>query len=196
MSKGHAIWFALSFALSFGTNHVLKPSFDYGALSGGPTLASGEISPSAGAARPIKLVDLRVIAVDVPTLFGSTLALRELLMRGALGEGQTETDLEVFVDLTREDGAPIDPALRSIDALKSRPLPVLARAIAGNARSRVRLPGSDGAVLVKRGTLTIDEALELEPGIWRVRGELDIELDPGDQGTSLFGRLAGRLVWE
>jgi len=195
MSKGHAIWFAASFALSFGTNHALKPSFDYDTLRDGPTLASGEITPSGGTYGAIKLVDIRVVASDVPTLVGGTVALRELLLRGALGEGQTETDLEMFIDLTRPDGVMIDPSLRSIDALKGRPLPVLARAIAGSARSRVRLPGSDGPVFVKRGTLTIDEALQLDPGVWRVRGELDLELDQGDQGTSLFGRLAGKLVW-
>jgi len=196
MSKGHALWFVVSFALSFGTNHLLKPSFDYGTLSDGPTLASGELTPSGGARGAIKLVDIRVIAVDVPTPVGGPLALRELLMRGALGDGQTETDLELFIDLSREDGAPIDPALRNADSFKGRALPVLAQAIAGSARSRVRLPGTDASVPVKRGTLTIDEALELDPGVWRVRGQLDLELDQGDEGASLFGRLAGKLVWE
>lgn len=196
MSKGLALWFVASFALSYGTNQLLAPSFDYGTLGDGPTLASGEITPSGGGRGAIKLADLRLIAIDVPTLAGGPLPLRELLVRGALADGQVETDLELFVDLSRDDGAPIDPAQRSADAFKGRPLPVVARAIAGKARSRVRLPGTEAAVFVKRGTLTIDEALQLDPGVWRVRGELDLELDQGADGTSLFGRLAGKLVWQ
>ena len=153
------------------------------------------MSEASGIARgSIKLVDLRVIAADAETLLGGPLPVRELLMRGALGDGQNETDLEMFVDFSRDDGAPIDPRTPSIDVLKGRPLKVLAEAVAGDARSRIRLPGSDGPAFVKQGTLTIDEALELEAGVWRVRGELDIELERGGEVTSCSrGSRASRL---
>lgn len=196
MTKLHAAWFVASFAISYGANHALAPRLDYSAWSEGPTLASGDLIASGGARTSIKLVDIRVITADVTTPFGGTLAVRQLLLRGALGEGQTETDLELFVDLAPEGGRMVDASARSIDAFKGQALPVVAHGVAGGPPSRVRLPGSDGSAFVTQGTLTLNEVLQIEPGVWRVRGDLDIELEQGSDRTSLFARLAGRLVWE
>jgi hypothetical protein len=123
--------------------------------------------------------------------------VRQLLLRGALGDDQTETDLELFVDLVGPVGRPVDPRSRTDEAFKGKALSVVPRALAGGPPSRVRLPGSDGPAFVTQGTLTLNEALQLEPGVWRVRGDLDVELEQeSGERTSLFGRLAGRLVWE
>ena len=196
MTKLHAIWFALSFAISFGANHVLAPSLDYSAWSGGPTLASGDLSVSGGERAKVRLVDIRVITADVAATFGEPLAVRELLLRGALDEGQTETDLEMFVDLAPEHGRPIAANARAMDGFKNTPLPVLARARANGPPSRIRLPGSDAPAFVTSGTLTLSEVLQIEPGLWRVRGELHVELEQNGDATSLFGRLSGRVVWQ
>lgn len=196
MSKLHAAWLVLSFVISYGVNEVLAPSLDYAQWSEGPTLASGELIASGGGRTTIKLVDIRVIAADVETSFGGSLPVRQLLLRGALDEGQTETDFEMFVDLAPEGSRPVDIHARDSEAFKGVALPVLPRALAGGPPSRVRLPGSDRPAFVKRGTLMLNEALQIEAGVWRVRGELDVELEHGDEMTSLFARLAGRLVWE
>jgi len=197
MTKLHAVWLVASFAISYGANQALAPRLDYATWADGPTLASGELSVSGGGRTTIKLVDIRVITADVDTLFGDELAVRQLLLRGALGDGQTETDLELFVDLVGPEGRPIDPRSRTEDAFKGKALAVVPRALAGGPPSRVRLPGSDGPAFVTQGTLTLNEALQLEPGIWRVRGDLDVELEQENgERSALFGRLAGRLVWE
>lgn len=196
MSKLHAIWFVLSFVISYAANQVLAPSLDYAQFAEGPTLASGELIQSGGGRTTIKLVDLRVITADVDTTFGGTLPVRELILRGALDEGQTESDFEMFVNLAPEGERPVDPQARAFDELKGKPLPVLSSAIAKGPPSRVRLPGSDSAAVVKQGTLTLYEVLLLEPGVWRVRGDLDVELQQGDEVVSLFARLAGRVVWQ
>jgi hypothetical protein len=196
MTKLHAIWLVLSFVISFGANRLLAPSFDYSAFDDGPTLASGELTTLGGARTTIKLVDIRVITADVATTFGGPLAVRHLLLRGALGEGQTETDFEMFADLVPDGGRPVDASVRSVDAFKNTPLMVLPRARANGPPSRVRLPGSDGPAFVKSGTLTFNEALQIEPGMWRVRGDLDLELEQANgDASALFARLAGRLVW-
>jgi hypothetical protein len=197
MTKLHAIWFVLSFVISFGANRVLAPSLDYSAWSGGPTLASGDLTTSGSGRHTIKLVDIRVISADVSTTFGGTLAVRHLLLRGALGEGQTETDFEMFADLAPEGGRGIDTTAPAVDDFKNAALPVLPRARANGPQSRVRLPGSDGPAFVTRGTLTFSEVLQIEPGLWRVRGELDVELEQSNgEASSLFARLAGRMVWK
>lgn len=196
MTKLHAIWFVLSFVISFGANQVLAPSLDYSAWSGGPTLASGDLTMLGGGRHKIPLVDIRAISADVSTTFGGTLAVRQLLLRGALGEGQTETDLEMFVDLVPEGSRGIDTSSPKVDAFKNVVLPVLPRARANGPHSRVRLPGSDGPAFVTRGTLKLSEVLEIEPGSWRVRGELDVELEQSSgEASALFARLAGRMVW-
>lgn len=196
MTKFHAAWLVASFLISFGTNAVLAPSFDYDAAVGsGATLPSGELVASNVARGTLKLVDLRVVAADVDLALGDPLPVRVLVLRGALGQDQTETDLEMFVELAPPDVAPMAIDARSIEPIKGRALPVLARATASDRRSRVRLPGTDGPAFVKGGTLTLNEALETEPGTWRVRGELDIEIERAGEVTSLFARLRGKLVW-
>jgi hypothetical protein len=197
MTKLHVVWFVASFAISYGANHALAPRLDYAAWADGPTLASGEMTVSGGGRTAIKLVDLRVMTADVETMFGKPLAVRQLLLRGALGDDQTETDLELFVDLVGTEGRPVDPRSRSDEAFKGRALSIVPRALAGGPPSRVRLPGNDAPALVTQGTLTLNEALQLGPGIWRVRGDIDIELEQASgERTTLFGRLAGRLVWD
>jgi hypothetical protein len=197
MTKLHAIWFVASFAISYGANQALAPQLDYAAWSEGATLASGDLNVSGSGGTPIKLADMRVITADVATIFGDALAVRQIVLRGALGEGQTETDLELFVDLAPQGAAPVDPQARSGEAFKGKALPVIPRGLAGGPPSRVRLPGSDGPAVVTQGTLTLNEALQLEPGVWRVRGDIDVELEHASgERSSLFGRIAGRLVWE
>jgi len=197
MTKLHAIWFVASFAISYGANHVLAPRLDYAAWSDGATLPSGDLSVSGSGGTTIKLVDMRVIAADAATLFGGALPVRQLLLRGALGDGQTETDLELFVNLAPEGTRPVDPQARTDEAFKGMAMPIIPRGLAGGPPSRVRLPGTDAPALVTQGTLTLNEALQLEPGVWRVRGDIDIELEQASgERSSLFGRIAGRLVWQ
>jgi len=195
VTKFHAAWLVASFLISLGANELLAPRFDYAAAAGSGTLASGELIASGIARGTLKLVDLRVVAADVEMAVGSPLPVRVLVLRGALGEEQTETDLEMFVDLSPEEGRPIAVDARSMDAIKGRALKVLPRAIASDLRSRVRLPGADGPAYVKGGSLTLNEALQTEPGAWRVRGELDIEVETASEVISLFARLSGKVVW-
>lgn len=197
MSKLHAVWFVASFAISYGANHALAPRLDYAPWADGPTLASGELSVTGAGRSAIKLVDIRLISADVHTVFGGELAVRQLLLRGALGDGQNETDVELFVDMVGPQGRPFDQRARTEDAFKGKALAIVPRALAGGPPSRVRLPGSDAPAFVTQGTLTLNEALQVEPGIWRVRGDLDVELEQeGGERTALFGRIAGRLVWD
>lgn len=195
MTKFHALWLVASFVISFGINKLLAPHFDYEAAAGAGSLPSGELIASGMSRGTLKLVDLRVVAADVERALGDPLPVRVVLLRGALGDEQSETDLEMFVELSPEDGAPIAVDARDSELFKGRALPVLSSAPASELRSRMRLPGADGPAFVKGGTLTLSEALETEPGAWRVRGELDIELEREGEVTSMFARLSGKLVW-
>lgn len=196
MKRGNVIWFLASFGLSFGANHTLKATLDYAPFLEGHTLPSGEMMLSGDANVAIKLVDIRVVAVDVQSPVGRTLEVRTLLVRSALGDEQLEPDLELFVDFRMPDGAPIDLTARSIEVLRGRALPILPVAEASESASRVRLPGSEGTAVVHRGTFTISDALQIAPGDWRIRGDLDMELiDAGEQRAAM-ARVTGKLIWE
>jgi hypothetical protein len=190
-----SVWLLASFVISFATNYVLVPRVEEGAYAAGSTLASGE-ALVAGARDGFKLLDLRVVVTEASSPIGHSVPVQILVMRAALDEGQSEPDLELFVDLTPPEGGVLDASGRNIDAIRRRPLAVLPKAPGSSASSRVRLPGAPSAAAITRGTLTLTDAIEVSPQTYRVRGELDVELrDEGDRTHALMARVVAKLGW-
>ncbi len=194
MKLAHGIWLIASFVISLGTNFLLVPRVEEGSYAAGSTLASGH-AVVAGSSEGFKLLDLRVVATEATSLIGHSVPVQLVVMRSAIEEGQSDADLELFIDLTPADGSAFDASARNIDALRRRPFAVLTKAPGSSAISHVRLPGAESAAAITRGTFTITDAIEVSPQTYRVRGELDVELRSGEHTQAMLARVVAKLGW-
>jgi len=201
VSRWQPLWLLLAFGLAAGVNALMKPRVEYPLSEGERTMATGALTlQDAGRRHELKLITARVVATDVGRIFAAPLAVRAIWLRSPEEDGQTAPDLELFADLAPADGSALAADARTASAVRARELPIVARAVGSDARSRVRVPGAAAPSLVSRGQLLIREALELQPGDpaqgWRIRGELTLSLsDAGEDERPVTGTLSARLLW-
>jgi hypothetical protein len=200
MTKFHLIWLLASVGISWFVNDRSGPEVDF-------ALDAGELAMSRGTASldgppgsvELDLIDIHVVATDVPQFLGPTLHPRELWIRSPQEDEGSEPDLEIFVDLQAEDGPTFGATDRNVEHLVDRELALLVRPLGRPGVSRVRFPGADHATEVVEGTFVIDEALELDtddaPAAWRIRGRLDMLVRDGDLEQPVSGSVRARLLW-
>jgi hypothetical protein len=187
----------LSFGLALGVNRVMRPRVSYGLLAGDRTIATGSLWLDDGNGRvELKLVTIHVVASAIRRPFAPPIAVRELWIRSPDQDGQTAPDLELFADFSAPDRV-IDAEARDANELTQRELPILAQALGSDARSRIRLPGSQQPALVSEGRLLIREALHTQTAAsWRIQGDLKLSMHEGGSERSVSGTLNARLVWD
>jgi hypothetical protein len=200
VTKFHLIWLLASVGISYFINEQSKPVVDF-------SLDAGELAMPRGTASldgppgevEVDLIDIHVVARDVPQFLGPTLHARELWIRSPQQDEGAEPDLEVFVDLQDPEAATLGVKDRDPEHFVDRELPILVRPLGRPGVSRVRFPGADHAAEVVEGTFVIDQALELDtddaPGAWRIRGRLDMLVRDGDLEQPVSGSVRSRLLW-
>lgn len=178
-------------------NQVLAPKVDYALGVGERALSTGTlVLEHEGRKHRFPLVNMHVVAADVPRILGEPIAVRVLWTRSPEDEEQPSPDIELLFDMAAGSERAIDPRLPDAQAFRGRPLPVIVRAQGAELRSQVRMPGASQPVEVAAGELLITEVLELRKGApgegWRIHGELALSLADGDRAS---GTVDARLLW-
>jgi hypothetical protein len=201
MSRFDWIWLVVSLGISAGTNHLMKPHVPFELSIGDRSMPNGSLWLQEGGTRhELQIVTMRVVAVDVPRLLAAPIVVRELWLRSPEDASGAPPDLELFVDLSAEDGRAIEPHARDMGLLRGRALPVLSVRVEPGKGSRVRLPGSTTSVPVARGDVVISDVLELGSDAtgtnWHVEGRIVLTLLDEGVERRLEGGFKSRLRWE
>lgn len=196
MSRLRPIVLLLSFGLAAGANHWFRPRILYEMPAGERALATGSLALLEGAERiEWKLVTVHPVEVTIRRVLAEPIAVSELWLRSPEQDARSQPDLELFVDFAGGSGQAAGGSGPSV--LLQRELPVLARAIGGDARSRVRLPGASTAAQVSEGKLVIDELLGTESQAnYRIAGKLSLVVREDDRERVLNGTFNARLFWD
>lgn len=198
MTRWHALGLVLCMGMSFGVNEATRPRFEYAMGPNERVEVTGWLKiDNDGSPHQFDLASIQVVAGNASRLWGSGQSVRELWMRSAELEAQSEPDLELFFDLSGV--AALDPSTRSLDPIKGRELPVVAAAVGARLLSRVRLPAASTHVQVRRGTLVIRSTTPL-PGAQgatsiRATGDLNLGLQDGQGERQVSGTFDVPINW-
>jgi hypothetical protein len=199
MSRWHTLWLLASFAISFGTNHAFKPHVEHPLSPGQRTLATGTVTFDSAGGEEMKIVNLFVVAHDLPRVMSEPLRVRELLVRSPEQEDGQEPDLELFFDFTAPKGPVIAADARDMTELRERDLPLLPTAVGATTRSRVRFPGAAAPSFARDGSLRITQTFDLDDddsgASWRVEGDVQLTLAGPDGERTVKGTLSARVTW-
>jgi hypothetical protein len=197
MNRLQPLWLLLALGLAAALNHWMKPRADYALSIGERTISTGTLwfETDEHQREEFQLVTMQVVARDVPRLLADPQVVRTLWVRSPEQDGAAP-DLELFVDLVGE-GPAIAADARDVAPLHARRLPIVAEAVGGDARSRVRFRGADTPVQVSEGELILAEAVALGDASqgWRVQGSVRVSVGEGDHARVLDGGFSARLVW-
>lgn len=199
MTLWHVLGLMLCLGLSYGVNELTRPRFEYAMGASERMEVTGALKLNIdGTAHALDLATIQVVNGSAPRLWGSPLRVRELWIRSAELEAQSDPDLELFVDL-EPVASVLENNARSLDPIVGRSLPVLAVARGNRLRSRMRLPAATTHATVEQGSFTIRHATPL-PGAqgsatFRVQGELSLTLREGSAQRTVAGNFEAPTLW-
>jgi hypothetical protein len=199
MSKWHGLWLIASFVISFATNRAFKPHLEHPLSPGQRTLTTGTLTFDSGNGEELKIVNVFVVAHDLPRVMSQPLRVRELLIRSPEADDGQEPDIELFFDFTAPKGKVIAVDARDMAELRERDLPLLPTAIGATTRSRVRFPGAAAPSYANDGSLRITQTFDLDDddsgASWRVEGDVQLTLADGDSEHTVKGTISARVTW-
>jgi hypothetical protein len=188
----HVLGTVLCVGVSYGVNHVQRPSFEPSYAAQVYTEEQGSLQLNYhGQTLTLPLMMSQAAAYDVKRM-GREYKLRELMLRSAEPRDQ-HAKLEIYVDLSRVAGN-MSPGAGDPASLAQQELPVARSGRFGTRPSY--LVSEDGQTRkVISGNLMLTGVMPSPPR-FRAEGRLELQLE-GASGVELItGRFEGQLAWD